>query len=211
MKKKFGNSPNASPQSPNSLGNQRIRMNSPKTPISSNPPFRYLPHFKERYKLLNGSPESIRKRFEGLEAIGLFSGFANSKYVLGYNSAKNFRKQRTIHVTDFMKKVKKTQMLLTTGGWDMHLEKKQEDSRENFKREIEIKRFLNHSENIQKFTMSLPASPMSHSLVPLYNSKTRIEPVSQLDLIIEKCEQALLKPKRKLKIDQIKYCAGSPD
>ena len=65
---------------------------------------------------IDDSPRSARNRIMGLEAIGVFSKFKKNPIFDKNFAERPYHKQNTIHITDFMRKQQKLQMLRSVEG-----------------------------------------------------------------------------------------------
>lgn len=141
-------------------------------------------------------PDVSFTKLKGLEEIGLFSEFTQSKPIISESEDKNTRRS-TIHITDFMKDSDKRRIIKKVGGWNAYCDKKQEYQKEMILKESTIKNFFQPKEKKPEFFHTASVSP-KYCLKPKVSKNglpSIIKRVNDIDHLIEKCEQAmLLKP-----------------
>jgi hypothetical protein len=141
-----------------------------------------------------------KQQIKGLEEIGAFAEFYHSKQVFDHNTIdKQFKRKSTIHITDFMKKDHKLQLLLGAGGWNAYLEKKQEFTRSGMNRENAFKRFFHHKEKHPAFFTTPPVTPKyvlgNDKLKFSKTPKPKIQ-LLKIEELMQRCDLALaIKPK----------------
>ena len=82
------------------------------------------------------------KKLKGLEEMGCFSEFTNSKPMNNYNESDDGRRRSTIHITDFMLTNNKKRILQNAGGFDAYLTKRKEYQKELMLKEVNLKSFF---------------------------------------------------------------------
>ena len=134
-------------------------------------------------------------KLKGLEEMGCFSEFTNSKPMNNYNEPEEGRRRSTLHITDFMQTNNKKRILRNAGGFDAYLTKRKEYQKELILKEVNLKKFFQPSEKKPEFFNTPPISPRY-----LPSGKTSKEDHGAknfhlIDSIIEKCDEAMkIKP-----------------
>jgi hypothetical protein len=139
-------------------------------------------------------------KLRGLEEMGCFSEFTNSKPMTHYKELDERARRSTIHITDFMMTNNKKRIIQNAGGVDAYLTKRKEYQKELILKEVNLKKFFQHTEKKPEFFNTPPISPRF-----LPNLKTGKEEHSNvkhfqlIDSIIEKCDEAMkIKPPKYL-------------
>lgn len=146
-------------------------------------------------------PEPVQqKKIKGLEEMGCFSEFTNSKPMANYKEFEERPRRSTINITDFMVTNNKKRILQNAGGLDAYLTKRKEYQKELMLKEVNFKKFFQHAEKKPEFFNTPPISPR---FLPNLKTNKEDHAISKhcplIDSIIEKCDEAMkIKPPKYL-------------
>jgi hypothetical protein len=145
-------------------------------------------------KVADDSPShATETKVKGLEAIGLFSEFAFSKQITHHcETQETFKRQQTIHITDFMTPADRRRILLQTGGVEAYHDYKQKFQKELLLRDKKMRNFFHNQEKKPEFfCRTPPISPKTANGIREVSRKGG-ERAEVINSIIEKCDKAMM-------------------
>ena len=139
------------------------------------------------------SDEADEMKLKGLEEIGIFSEFTETKKIFEHNDLDTQHKQTTIHITDFMRKDQKMKLCKIAGGLQAYILKKSQYKKELIHRESTFKKFFHNRETLPiNYTTQKTRKKTKvglEKIEPIHNSHS--EKILGINKIIEKCEEAM--------------------